>query len=148
MIERLHLMLSTAEFNVALSLRKLNDWDKRQHYLEQSILHGKQMTDGESKMDRVFHSMAKLGDLFQEKGKVIEAKIIMEENYIYLSEKYDPKHPLVLKAGANLIQILALTGAFYDAERFSRICYEGITRKPLDPDSYEAARAAMNLAHA
>jgi hypothetical protein len=58
---------------------------------------------------------------------------------------YNPEHPLVLEAGGKLIEILVLTGDFYDAERFARVCYEALTRAPLDPDSFEAANAAKNL---
>jgi hypothetical protein len=33
-------------------------------------------------------------------------------------------------------------------ERFARICYESLTRAPLDPDSYKAAETAFNLSRA
>jgi hypothetical protein len=65
--------------------------------------------------------------------------------YVYVSEVYNPKHPLVLRAGGRLIGILS---HYYDAERFARICYEALTRAPLDPDSFEAAEAAINLVNA
>jgi hypothetical protein len=54
----------------------------------------------------------------------------------------------VLNAGGNLIEILNQTGEFYDAERFARVSYDGLTHAPLDPESYEAAKAARNLANA
>jgi hypothetical protein len=47
-----------------------------------------------------------------------------------------------------LIEILGLTGDYYDAERFARICYDALTRAPLDSNCYEAAEAARNLAEA
>jgi hypothetical protein len=69
-----------------------------------------------------------------------------EEAYIYVSQSHDPEHPLVLEAGGELIEILFETGDYYDAERFARVCYEALTRAPLDPNSFEAAIAARNLA--
>jgi hypothetical protein len=56
-------------------------------------------------------------------------------------------HPLVLEAGGQFIEILNLTGDYYDAECFARVCYDILTRSPLDPDSLEAANAASNLAN-
>jgi hypothetical protein len=52
----------------------------------------------------------------------------------------------VLEAAGNSITILRATGDFNDAERFASVCYDSLTRPPLDPDSYEAADAAKNLA--
>jgi hypothetical protein len=81
-------------------------------------------------------------------GQLNEAKAIREEAYMYVNETYDSEHPLVLEAGGELIEILNRTGNYYDAERFARVCYEALTRAPLDPNSYEAADAARNLANA
>jgi hypothetical protein len=81
-------------------------------------------------------------------GKLTESKAVSEEAYIHVSEAYDPEHPLVLEAGGKLIEILNRTGDYYDAERFARVCYDGLTRAPLIPDSFEAAIAASNLANA
>jgi hypothetical protein len=63
-------------------------------------------------------------------------------------EVYDPEHPLVLEAGGKLIEILISMGEFYDAERFARVVYDGLTRPPLDPESFEVARAASHIAEA
>jgi hypothetical protein len=66
-----------------------------------------------------------------------------------LNETYDPEHPIVLEAGSRLIEILSRTGHHHDnVERFARICYECLTRTPLDPESFEAAEAAGNLSRA
>jgi hypothetical protein len=46
--------------------------------------------------------------------KLPKAKAVREEAYIYVSEVYNPEHPLVLEAGAQLIEILNQTGDFYD----------------------------------
>jgi hypothetical protein len=81
-------------------------------------------------------------------GKLTEAKALAEEAYMFVSEVYDPEHPLVLEAGDQLVQILGHTGDYHDAERFARICYEGLTRAPLDPESVEAAKGAATLAQA
>jgi hypothetical protein len=72
--------------------------------------------------------------------------LVKEEAYMKVSEAYDPEHSLVLEAGGELIGILNLTGDYYDAERFARVCYDSLTRAPLDPDSIEIAIAARNLA--
>jgi hypothetical protein len=52
----------------------------------------------------------------------------------------------VLQVAGKLIETLALTGDHYDTECFARICYQNLTRPPLDPESYQAAKAAGNLA--
>jgi hypothetical protein len=54
----------------------------------------------------------------------------------------------VLRTAYHLIAILGLTGNRYDAERFARISYEALTRPHLNPESYEAANAAINLVNA
>jgi hypothetical protein len=54
----------------------------------------------------------------------------------------------VLKVARKFIFILGKTGNHYDAERFARICYQALTRHPLDPESFEAAEAAINLSSA
>jgi hypothetical protein len=72
----------------------------------------------------------------------------MEESYISDSEFYHPEHPLVLRAADELIGVLATTGHYYDAERFARVCYDSLTHTPLDPDSFEAGKAAANLSRA
>jgi hypothetical protein len=56
-------------------------------------------------------------------------------------------HPLVLEAAGHLISTLCHTGDHYDAERFARICYDSLTRPPLDPESHETAKARTNLVH-
>jgi hypothetical protein len=70
----------------------------------------------------------------------------MEEAYIYVSVSCNPEHPMVIQAAGQLIEILFQTGDFYDAEHFSRICYDSLTRPTLDPESFEAAKAAGDLA--
>jgi hypothetical protein len=98
------------------------------------------------KIKMVYDVLSNLGQLYHTMGKVSEAKATREEAYCSISEVYDPEHPLVLEAGTRLIEILKVTKKYYDAERFSRICYESLTRTPLDPDSFQIANAAINLA--
>jgi hypothetical protein len=75
-------------------------------------------------------------------GNITAAKATREEAYIYVSKIHNPEHPLVLQAGSKLIEILGATGDDYNAERFARVCYDALTRPPLDPESYEAMNAA------
>jgi hypothetical protein len=140
--------LSRAESNLTAGYMKVKDWDKAIHYQEQSILHAKLLKDGEEKIKRAYDYISRLANLYHSIGKLTEEKAVNEEAYMYVSEVYDPEHPLVLEAGRELIGILNRTGNFYDAERFARVCYDGLTRAPLDPDSFEAAKAASNLAEA
>jgi hypothetical protein len=147
-ISYLYDSLSKTESNLSAGYREIRDWDKAKYYQEQSILHAKLMKEGEDKIKSVFYALSKLASLHNLIGKLPETKAVREEAYIYVSEQYNPEHPLVLEAGGALVHILNQTGDFYDAERFARICYEGLTRAPSDPDSFEAAKAARNLANA
>jgi tetratricopeptide (TPR) repeat protein len=133
---------------LSVSYKDVKDWDKAIHYQEQSILHAKLMKDGEKKIKKVYDYLSRLANLYHHMGKLTEAKTVREEAYMYVNATYDPEHPLVLEAGGYLIEILNETGNYYDAERFARVCYEALTRAPLDPDSFEAANAASNLADA
>jgi tetratricopeptide (TPR) repeat protein len=147
-IDYLYYKLSMTETNLSVSYKDVKDWDKAIHYQEQSILHAKLIKNGEKKIKNVYNSLSGLGYLYHYMGNLTESKAIREEAYMYVNATYDPEHPLVLEAGGKLIKILNATGEFYDAERFARVCYEGLTRVPLDPDSCEAAKAAINLANA
>jgi tetratricopeptide (TPR) repeat protein len=143
-------MLSNTEANLSASYEKLDDWEKAAYYQKQAIMHAKQTEDGEddNKIRKVYGYLNGLVRLHQTMGQSDERKVIGEEAYICVYEVYDPKHPLVLEAGGKLIEILSHTGDYYDAERFARICYEALKRPPLDPNSFEAATAARNLARA
>jgi hypothetical protein len=133
---------------LSVSYALIHDWDKATYCQEQSILHAKQLNDREDKIKKVFDYLSHLGEIYSNMGKLPEAKAVGEEAYLHVSEVDNPEHPLVLEAGGKLIEMLNATGDFYDAERFARVCYEALTRGPLDPDCFEAARAAMNLANA
>jgi hypothetical protein len=50
------------------------------------------------KIKRVFDALSCQGDLYDHMNKLTESKIIREEVYVYVSEVYDPEHPLVLDA--------------------------------------------------
>jgi tetratricopeptide (TPR) repeat protein len=140
--------LSSTEYNLTQAYAQLKDWDKAEHYSKQSIFHTKQMKGGEIKIWWVYDTLSWLGNVYEFSNKIKESKAVREEAYMYVNAVYDPEHPLVLEAAGNLIETLFLTGDHYDAERFARICYQSLTRPPLDPESYEAAKAAGNLAQA
>jgi hypothetical protein len=141
-------MLYSTENNLSKGYRQLENWDKAEYYCKQSIFHAKQMKKGETKIRRVYDTLSWLGDIYHLCHKLTESKAVREEAYMFVNEVYDPEHPLVLEAAGNLIETLGMTGDHYDAERFARICYQSLTRPPLDPESYEAAKAAGNLARA
>jgi hypothetical protein len=63
---------------------------------------------------------------------------------MYVNEVYDPEHPMVLEAAGELVKTLTriIKDAHYDAERLARVCYDSLTRLPLDPESFEAGKAA------
>jgi glucosamine 6-phosphate synthetase-like amidotransferase/phosphosugar isomerase protein len=82
------------------------------------------MNDGEPKIKQVFESLKFHSSLYLEMNKRTEAKAVIEETYEYVSISYHPEHPLVLEAGGKLIEILYLTGDYYDAERFARVIYD------------------------
>jgi tetratricopeptide (TPR) repeat protein len=140
-------LMSLTEFHLGLNYRELKDMDKALHYSEQSVYHAKQMKEGEIKTKRVFDALNNLSETYSIVGKIAELKAVTEEAYTSVSEIYNPEHPLVLKAGGNLIEILCMTGDFYDAERFARM-YDALTRLPLDPESFEAVGAGDRLAFA
>jgi hypothetical protein len=147
-IQRLYDMLSVTEGYLIDSYRSLHDWNKTEHYCRQAVEHTKKLKGVEDRLRRVFDILTNLADAYCLSDRLPQAKEIREEAYIYVSEVYNPEHPLVLQAAGKLIETLTAVGDFYDAERFARICYEGLTRPPLDPESYEAAEAASNLAFA
>jgi hypothetical protein len=124
------------------------DWDKAQYYAEQSVANAKLMKEGDVKLKTVFNSLSELGKLYQWVGKFTESKDVRIEAYELVSMVHDPEHPMVLEAGSNVIKINGELGEHYDAERFARICYEGLNRHGLDPESYEATSAAIDLAKA
>lgn len=146
MLELLFDRRSTLETELSVGYTLLNDWDKVQFYCEQSVSHAKLLKEGETKIKKVINVFNNQSDRYSQMSKIIEAKAVIEETYMYVSEMYDHEHPLVLKASSHLIQVLISTKDFYNAERFARICYECLTRSSLDPESYDAGDAARNLA--
>jgi hypothetical protein len=97
------------------------------------------MKEGEKKVQQVLRSYSSSAGLYQVSYKISEEKAVRKEAYIYASEIYNPEHPIVLEAGGLLIDTLCRSGDFYDAERFARVCYDSLTRPPLDPEAYEVA---------
>lgn len=139
-------LFSSFEERLSDCHRKLCNSDKAEHCRRQCVIHAKQVKGGDDKIKRVSKLLNSLSSLYVLRGKLTEAKVIGEESYMYVSEKYNPEHPLVLEAAGNLIDILCSSKDYYDAERFARICYDSLTRPHLHPDSYEAAKAAGTLA--
>lgn len=78
-------LLSNTEFNLGVLHSQPNDWDKARHYIEQSILHGKQMKEGEDKVEKVYRNISSLSDLHYKVDNLAEAKAVREETYIYVS---------------------------------------------------------------
>lgn len=148
-IDHLFALLSEMEHRLGNAYGQLQDMDKAEHYCKLSIKHAKQITGGDNvvNIQRVFNLLSFLGTVYRVNSRP-EVKALREEAYIYVSEAYNPEHPLVLEAAGQLIMTLGDIVDYYDAERFARICYEALIRPPLDPDSYEAAKAADNLSHA
>jgi tetratricopeptide (TPR) repeat protein len=140
--------LSGLEFNLSVTMGHILDWARSKHHIEKSIMHSKKMKDGKEKVEQLYKSFSSLANTYYTMNNLTESKAYREEAYMCVSEMYNPEHPLVLEAGGHLITILGRTGDFYDAERFARICYEGLTRHPLNPDSCEAAKAAGDLSEA
>jgi hypothetical protein len=114
-----HLFETRSKLNHALSLGygNLFDWEKAQYYSELAVFYAKQMKkEGEIKMTIVFEALINLSDLFQMMSKHTEARAIIEEAYMSVSEVHDPEHPQVLEAAGCLIIILGSIGEYYDAE--------------------------------
>jgi hypothetical protein len=112
------------------------------HHSDQTIYYAKMMKEGEAKTTWVCDTLIFKSNTFYQMAKFAEAKAAAEEAYCYISAVYDPEHPLVLKAGGKLIEILPQLKDHYDGERYARILYESLTRTAQDPESYEIARAA------
>jgi hypothetical protein len=147
-IESLIHSLSRAEHNMGVGYESLNNIDIAQYYHEQSVVHAKEMKKGQATIKWILQVLNNLGDMYHSMGKLTETKAARKEAYMLASEIYNPELPLVLQAGSKLIQFLAINGDYYDADRFARVCYDGHTRAPQDPDSFEAAVAAGDLAAA
>lgn len=140
--------IGETESNLSATYKNLKDWGRTEYYIEQSTIHSKQIKDKKKRTAAVFRYLNHQSNLYYNIGNYIISKAIREKAYIYVSKVYDPEHPLVLQAGGKLIEILTETGDYYDAERYARFCYDGLTHAPLNPDSKEAAMAASNLVDA
>jgi hypothetical protein len=95
-----------------------------------------------------FKILSHLYDDDDDDGSFTKVRAVREETYNYLVEIYHPEHPLVLEAAGNLIETLNRLGNYCDEERYARVCYDSLTRPLLNPESVEAANAAINLAQA
>jgi hypothetical protein len=79
MIDMLFKMTSTTENMLSVNYKDLKDWDRAQHYQEQSVFHVKQIKDKVDRTQKVFDALEYLGDLYHNVNKVSEAKAIFEE---------------------------------------------------------------------
>jgi hypothetical protein len=136
-----------SEFYCGAECQK-KDWKthKKVCIYMKAVHHAKQLNKGEIKMLKVFDALDSLAQYYAALDQMTKAKTALEEKYNYAVEAYHPEHPLVLQAAERLIQVLIMTENYYDVERFARVCYDGLTRPPSDPESREAAKAAANLA--
>lgn len=76
MIDYLLDVLSMLEYDLSRSYRSVNGLDNAQHYSEQSIVHEKQMKEGEMRIERLSNCLIRLGDIFIITGKLTAAKAV------------------------------------------------------------------------
>jgi hypothetical protein len=75
----LYELSESAETNLALSYKKLNDWDKAQYHIEKSFFYAKQLKEGESRVHHVFEALDNLARLHLVMGRSVEEKAIREK---------------------------------------------------------------------
>jgi hypothetical protein len=123
------------------------NYDKCITYCDKSIYYTKLLTNGERKIVLLNGSLELKGRLLSTMLKFDEARKMFEDSYNLMAETYDPSHPKVLAIGSLLINILIEKKEYYDAERFSRICYECLKRTD-DCESYLMCKVMRDLANA
>jgi tetratricopeptide (TPR) repeat protein len=152
MINNIYYKLSISETVLSDMHDCLNEYDKAEKYHDMAILHGGQVTVKSCRIQILYSAMRTRGQnlryqaTFDDSNVTLnKAKAVFEEAYIIVSEAYSLGNPMTLEAANLLISCLIELGEFYDAERYSRMCYECLTR-PIDTESLDVADAAESLA--
>jgi hypothetical protein len=152
MINNIYYKLSISETVLSDMHDCLNEYDKAEKYHDMAILHGGQVTVKSCRIQILYSAMRTRGQnlryqaTFDDSNVTLnKAKAVFEEAYILVSEAYSLDNPMALEAADCLNKCLIELGEFYDAERYSRMSYECLTR-PIDTESLDVANAAESLA--
>jgi tetratricopeptide (TPR) repeat protein len=152
MINNINYKLSHNESTLSDIHTLLNEYDKAEEYYYMAILHAGKITEKSSRVELLYYAMIIRGKNLRVQANfddthvaLNKAKAVFEEAYIIVSEAYSLGNPMTLEAANLLISCLIELGEFYDAERYSRMCYECLTR-PIDTESLDVADAAESLA--
>lgn len=145
-INAIYQKLSETETNLCSCLSIFGNYSEAIEYCDKAILHANIIMVEEIRIHIVFHAMTQKGKVLCLQKKFSEAKIVYEDAYNLVAEAYYVDHPLVLKAGNSLIDILIQTYEYVLAERYARISYESLTR-PIDNESVEVGNAAELLSY-
>jgi tetratricopeptide (TPR) repeat protein len=132
---------------LSLCHNRLYNYDKCITYCDKSIYYTKLLTNSERKIVLLYESLELKGRFLSTMSKFDEARTMFEDAYNIMAETYDPSHPKVLAIGSLLIDVLIVKEEYYDAERFSRICYECLKRVN-DHESYLMCKIMQDLANA
>jgi hypothetical protein len=97
---------------------------KRQSTISSFLFRSKQLKGGESKIRKVLEISTILRGVYNKPDRLIEAKTVLEEAYMYASEIHHPDHPLTLQAAGSLIEVYGRTGDHERAELIARQCYQ------------------------
>lgn len=135
--------LSTTTNGLSGSYSLRRDYKKAEDYCEDAIAYAERSGD----LTLLYNAFVTKGNNLMMQERNSEAKSVFEESYNLVVTAHDPVHPLVLQAGDLLINSCLLNKEYYDAERFSRFCYQSLTR-PIDSESEEVASVARSLAEA
>jgi hypothetical protein len=144
------LLLSTTERNIAIILKRRNEFVLAESYCQQALSHAR-LYEGteEHKTDLLCSVLKALYGLRAFQENYVDALPFAEEAYNLAAIAYNPVHPKVQDAAGTLIQCLIHNGDLYNAERFAEATLDSLKdpANGLDQESEEVANGYHNLAN-
>jgi tetratricopeptide (TPR) repeat protein len=141
--------LSTTERNIAIILRRKNEFVLAESHCQQALSHARLYEGGEEdKIDLVCSALTAYYNLRAFQGNYIDALPFAEEAYNVVAIAYNPVHPKVQQAAGRLIDCLIHNGDLYNAERFAEATLDSLKdpANRLDQESEAVAKGYYNLA--
>jgi tetratricopeptide (TPR) repeat protein len=148
-IKLVSFFLSTTERNIAIILRRRNEFVLAESYCQQALSHSR-LYEGteEDKTDLVCSVLTANYNLRAFQQNYVDALPFAEEAYDLVAIAYNPVHPKVQEAAGALIQCLICNYDLYNAERFAEATLDSLKdpANGLDQESEEVAGGYYNLA--